>query len=250
MFGYSPLWLLSIAVQLFFGIHAVRSGRFGWLFIILFFPGLGCLIYFIAEYLPEIKESRRTRRVAGRVAETFVNTLDPGKKLRELEARYRLTQSFANRNGLAQAYLEVGRVDEAITLFNENTQGVHAGDPATMRGLAHAWYAKNDLVKTREYILLWRAKKESTLAGEMDMLYARVLEKSGDLGGAVAEYDSLAKRAGSEEARYRAGILLKGMGRLEEARVRFKEIVTNAEMMSASYRKVHRAWIDLAKKEL
>lgn len=251
-FGYhfGLVSLLIVAAQIFFGVHAAKTGRYYWIFLILFIPALGCIIYFIAEYLPEVRGGERARRVAGRVADTVTNTLDPGKRVRELEARLKMTPSFANRHALAEAYLDADRVDEAIALFTENTRGVHAQDPSTMRGLAHAWFKKGELEKSRECILAWRKKKESTLSNDMDLLYAMVLERLGELEAAVAEYRAIAKKAGSEEARYRAGAILKGMGREGEAAAEFEEILRNADAFGAAYAKAQRNWVELARREL
>lgn len=250
MFGYSPLVILTVAAQIYFGIHAVRTGRTWWLFIILFFPGLGCLIYFLAEYLPEVRAGRRAKVVADRVASTVVHTLDPGKRIRELEARLRMTPSFANRHNLAEAYLEAGRLDEAIALFEQNTQGVHAQDPATMRGLAKAWHARGDMLRAREYIEKWRQRRESSLSSEMDLLYAQVLESLGQFPEALEEYRQTARRGGSFEAGYRAGMLLKSMGRAEEARAHFASLMNEAQLLGSAHRREQRHWIDLIQKEL
>lgn len=252
IFGYyfGIAALVNVAASIFFGVHAARTGRYFWIWLILFIPYLGWIIYLIAEYLPEVRGGERARRVADKVADTVATTLDPGKHLRELEARLRLTPSFANRQAVAEAYLALGRLDEAIALFAENTKGAHSEDPSTMRGLAQAWFKKGDMEKAKDYALRWRKRRESTLAGDMDMLYARILENTGELDAAVAEYRSLAKKSGAEEARYRAGVILKALGRGGEARAEFEEMVKNAELMPAHYQKSQKAWIDLAKKEL
>ncbi len=246
----NPFVIASLALQIYFGIHAVRSGRYGWLFILLFFPFLGCVIYFFAEYLPELKENRRARRLADGVADSVVNTLDPGRRTRELEAKLKLTPSFANRQALDEEYMAEGRVDEAITLYDQNSVGIHAEDPGTLKGLSFAWYRKGDFPKAREYVERYRKKRESSLPGEIDLLYADLLEKSGDITGAIAEYRSLAKKNLGEEPRYRAGMLLKIQGRDEEAKSEFEEIVRTEEALPSQYRKANRHWVELAKKEL
>lgn len=248
--GMSPLYLVVLAIQIYFAVHAVRSGRFGWLFIILFFPALGAIIYFIAEYLPELKQSGRTKRIAGNVAGSVANVIDPGRKVRELEAKLKLTPSFANRQALADAYLEADRIDEAIALYEQNTTGIHAEDPGTLSGLALAWARKGDVAKALGYAERYRKKKETSLAGEMDLLYAALLEKSGDVEGAIREYRILARKNIGEEARYRAGLLLRLQGREEEALAEFEEVVRGAEVLPAHYKKANKQWIELAKKEL
>lgn len=45
-----------IILQIIAAVHAVRTGRsLTWVFIILFFPLVGSLIYLIAEVVPELE---------------------------------------------------------------------------------------------------------------------------------------------------------------------------------------------------
>ena len=51
----SPLLLLSFALQIACCVHVVRTGRpLYWVFILLVFPFLSAIVYFIAEVLPEL----------------------------------------------------------------------------------------------------------------------------------------------------------------------------------------------------
>ncbi|HEW98725.1 MAG: hypothetical protein DRR16_06130 [Candidatus Parabeggiatoa sp. nov. 3] len=55
-----PIFLiLSLLIQIAFAIHVVKTGRDRmWLWIILIFSVLGCVVYFFAEILPELQNSR------------------------------------------------------------------------------------------------------------------------------------------------------------------------------------------------
>ena len=53
--------LVIITLQILCGLHVVKTGRpLYWLFIIIIAPFLGCLIYFVAEMLPEMLRRRVT----------------------------------------------------------------------------------------------------------------------------------------------------------------------------------------------
>ena len=74
------LGFLDIAIAIFFAVHAVRTGRqMYWIMILIIAPFLGSLIYFFAEYLPEIRHSNVARKSA-RVVKSIV---DPNRELRE-----------------------------------------------------------------------------------------------------------------------------------------------------------------------
>ena len=74
------LGILDIAIAIFFAVHAVRTGRqMYWIMILIIAPFLGSLIYFFAEYLPEMRHSTVARKSA-RVVKSIV---DPNRELRE-----------------------------------------------------------------------------------------------------------------------------------------------------------------------
>ena len=53
------LAIVHLAIVAYFGIHVIRSGRqIYWLIILFSFPALGALVYFFAEYLPEVRHTR------------------------------------------------------------------------------------------------------------------------------------------------------------------------------------------------
>lgn len=67
----SYLWVLLPAVQVFFAVHAYRNGKTGWIFIILFFPMAGVLIYFFAEYLPDLRHGTTVKDVSASLVKKF-----------------------------------------------------------------------------------------------------------------------------------------------------------------------------------
>jgi len=62
------LGLLTLAVQMLCAVHVVRTGRpYWWIFLIVFVPLVGMLVYLVAELLPDLLDSRRARRAASGV---------------------------------------------------------------------------------------------------------------------------------------------------------------------------------------
>ncbi len=76
------LGVFQLFFQVFFAVHAIRTGRpYYWIFIIIFFPGIGSLIYFFAEFLSDIQGNRKIKNLKSGI----VNTVNSGKKLKLLE---------------------------------------------------------------------------------------------------------------------------------------------------------------------
>jgi hypothetical protein len=103
--------LLLLVAQALCAVHAGRTGRpFFWIYLIIFVPMLGMVVYLLAEVAPELVNSRPARRAAGGVA----IALDPGKGIREAARRVEITPTTDNKITLAGEYLRAGRTDEAI----------------------------------------------------------------------------------------------------------------------------------------
>ena len=109
--SYGALLLL---LQIALGIHAYRTGRMTpWLWIILFLPGLGSLMYIILELGPELISGS----AAARVKRDLVATVDPGRDYRNLTREVEIAPTVQNRLHLAEECMRLGRVEEAGRLF-------------------------------------------------------------------------------------------------------------------------------------
>ncbi|MEW6349149.1 MAG: hypothetical protein AB1646_08805 [Thermodesulfobacteriota bacterium] len=240
------LFVLTIAVQVYFAVHAVKSGRsWYWLYIIILFPGVGCLVYFFAEYLPELRADKRVHAIRAGIE----RTVNPTKRLRALKDQVELTPSLENKQLLAQEYVNVGMFDDAISTYKDCMQGMYAKDLTLVEGLARAYYMAGDLRNARQTLETLRELRGDRKGDEADLLYAKVLEESGDIRAALQEYPEVAKSFLGEEARCRYALLLRKVGKAQEANELFAEILRNGRLSERFYRNTQKQWIDIAKRE-
>ena len=87
-------------------------------------------------------------------------------------------------------------------------------------------------------------------SAEGHLLYARALEAEGNSDKAMSEYQALSKYYSGAEAMYRHAMLLKRQGQTERGNALLKELLANAELAGAVFRKEQREWIEAARKEL
>ena len=234
--------VVSVLFQVYFGVHAIRTGKDRyWLFILFCFPGLGCLIYFIAEFLPEWQQNLRIRRMR--------EPQNPAKRLRFWRDQVELTPSVKNRMHLAEACVHAGRHREAIELYQACLQGLQEQDPHIMEGLALAYFLSGRYADACRQIEKLRSIQGEQKNDEFDLLHARALEAQGDIEGALNIYAPLADRYAGEEARCRFGLLLKKTGRGDEARAQFQQTLNNARLSQRFYGKAQKEWINIARRE-
>jgi hypothetical protein len=243
-FFYLPP-LLIVAVQVFFAIHCVRNGKPAWLIIILFFPLVGSLVYLFLEFLPEL----RARGTVSSAAQKVRDRINPAAEIQRLEDQVAVSNSLNNRLALARVYQRVGRFDEAIAIYRTSLTGLYEDDPTVLSELAVALERSGRSAEARETFERLRTSA-STLSTEQLLLSATIHESMDDPEGAAREYQSILQRPViGEEARCRYALVLRQLGRTDEANALFDEILRHARLSPSHYRKAQKHWIDIAKQE-
>jgi len=236
--------IVIILLQVACAVHCVRTGRaYWWLFIILFFPLVGCIVYAIVEILPDLRHHGR------RAARTVARTVDRDYDLKQQADRLALSDTVENKLKLAAECLDTGRTDEAIEIYQSCLTGMHRDDPNIMLGLAQAYFAAGRYSDTRDTLDALIKANPDFKSADGHLLFARSLEELGEVDKALDEYRALAGYFPGLEAKCRYAILLKRRGRLEEARDLFDDILRSARNFSGFYRK-EKQWVDLARQEM
>jgi len=236
-----------IVLQAICAVHALRTGRaYWWLWIILFLPGIGCLVYFVAEMLPDLQRSSTVRRVGT----DLVTIVDPGRSLRRLEEEMEVADTVTNRRALARGYLRAGRHEEAVELYRSCLKGVFADDVGLSLELAYALFLSGAYEEAKQRLEQFDEAELGIRAAERNLLYARTLEQTGDVDGALQQYERIVRQSSGEETRCRYALLLEKAGRTDQAREAFDEIVRRARRSPRYYRRVQKPWIDVAKQHL
>lgn len=241
------LGAVVLLIQLCFAYHALKTGRaYWWLFVIMAFPVIGCLLYYFVEVFPHTRESRK----AERAVQAIVKSFDPDRSLRERVASLEDCGSVENRLGLARACMDRARYADAAALYRSCLAGVHEQDPEIRLRLACALLGAGDAQGAHASAHALRQSHPKFRGEEVRLAAARALEGLGRFDDALAEYRELAERYVGEEARWRYGALLSRMGRSAEAGEIFRRMLRNAERMPQQYREMQREWLALAREQV
>ncbi len=225
-------------------VHVVRSGReLFWIFIILIaFPPLGALVYFFAIVLPEMLRGPTARKV-GRAAR---DTLDPMRNYRDATAAHELAPTVHNQMRLAAAAAELGRHDEAETLYAEAAQGVHADDPALLLGRAKALVELGRPAEALELLNKLRDAGKEGSTPQVILACARAYEGLGRTEEAAASYEWAAPRLPGLEGIARQAAFLARAGRKPAAAEALAEIDRRLDRANPHFQKEGRVWRDFA----
>ncbi len=242
-----PLYFLTILVQVLFAVHCYRTGRNTyWIYLILIVPVMGCLIYFVAEVLPELIHGK-----AGKQArKTFSAVIDPEKDFRSAKYAFDTAPTVENRIHLAQMLIARRDLDGAIALLEPALTNHFADDVLLLEGLAYAYYDKGDFQKALVYIRKIFDRKDAEPQNYIRLLSARAHIALNEFIVAEDELRALVPHFSGEEARITLAQLLMRMGREGEARDIYQDIVTRSSHAPKYYQKQEREWIAMAKQAL
>ncbi len=225
------------------GIHAVRTGRAQlWLFVLVIAPGLGPIIYFFAEIVPEMLGGRTARKLGSAAR----HALDPERAYREAKRALDDTPTVGNQMKLAQAAAAVGRWQEAEAAWTQAGQGHFADDPAILLGHANALLELNRFDDALKKLDALRALGKVGETPSVALAYGRACEGLGRANDADEAYRFAADRVPGLEAGARYVAFLAKTGRKADAETGFGEIERRFAKISPALRAEARPWRDMA----
>ncbi len=237
---------LLVAMQVCCAVHAVRRGRSNWIWMILFFPLVGTIVYAINFLLPDIQHSNTVKETGDKI----VRTINPSREILRLKKQVEFSDTVSNRQLLGHEYMKVGMYKEAISTFESCLEGVYEDDPEMIFDLAKAYFM-NQSYKEAEKLLLEMKNDKSNRRGKQASLYlARIYGEQDQPDKAYDIYESLLEVFPGEELRCRYALLLKKNGDLDSAKKQFNDILYGAKQSPRYYRKAQKKWINIAKENL
>jgi hypothetical protein len=240
---YAPYFSPIIVIQVLCILHALKTGRREWLYILLFLPLIGAIIYFIKEILPGL----RTDDIARGVQLTFM----PNSRIKELERMVAIADTDTNKLNLASEYARQGQFDKAIALVRSCLTGIYAKDPGMMLELAKLLFCNKEFAESVVMFERVNAQRGS-LPGkpEEEILYARALDGNNNAEKAEEEYKKVIRVHHSMEAMYYYGLLLKRTGRTTDANEQFNRVLAERNLHPGHIRRLNARWVQLSRKEL
>lgn len=239
------LGALALIVQVGLCIHCVKTGRDRqWLYLLLFVPLLGGLVYFFVELLPELRDSRTVRQAVGGLA----RAVNPEGELQRRKEELEISDSVQNRAQLADECMEIGYFAEAETLFDSCLSGHHADDASIHLKKARAQFEQDRFDEARATLEELIRTQPEFRSVDGHLLYARTLEALED-PGVEEEYEALRESYPGEEARVRYAQWLEHVGQVDRARDLYREVLLRARRSPRYYRRAEKRWIDLATKQ-
>lgn len=193
-----PIFGLGIhaVIALFFAVHVIRTGQqLYWLIILFSFPLLGSAVYFLAVYLPDSRLERGARKMAAAAA----RAIDPERELREAREAFDLTPTAQNQMRLAAAQLELGLADEAARNYERCLKGPFANDRDIRLLAARAFLEAGRVDEAIAHLKEIRSADPGFRRDAVSVLLARAYGRANRVAEARYEFESAVIRFGSFE---------------------------------------------------
>jgi hypothetical protein len=229
LFWLFPWW--GIILQVIAIVHFIRRRPDGyWLWIIIFFGGLGALIYIVAEVIPDAGLLRQSFKVFPR-----------RKRIHELESAILDNPSAGNYEELADLYLEEGKFSRARQCYDKAISSrTDSPDPFYRRGITEI--EMDDFaaaIPDLEWVVAKDPKYDFLRA---PALLAHAYANSGQPAKAEALFQEVTKVSTSSETYYNYACFLASQQRNGEAREWAKRILAKKPTMPAYQRRRERLW--------
>lgn len=225
------LGALVLIIQFSFAFHALKTGRpYWWLFVIMAFPVMGCVIYYFVEVFPGSREQRSAHKTARKLVKALAPDADLKRRAEELE----VCGSVDNKIALAEECFNHQMYQEAASLFESCLNGAFAKDGNLLFGLARAAVEAEQWEKAEQALTNLREHAPKTRPLDVRLLEARLLQGRGENDAAIAAYRALTPEYVGLEARYRYAELLSSLGQHEAAAHLYNEVITHAKRFASS----------------
>ena len=225
---YTPVFILQ-AVTLYLAYRNNAEQR--WYWFIIFFPGLGSLLYLFDQYY--------SQRNISSLTETVKEVVNSNYKTEQLEKAQRFSDNTINKLNLADAYMEIGRYAEAINLYQSTLTGFMEDDPVVRMKLLGALF----MAKSYDEVIMLGEKLESEKTfknAEPRISYAWALHYQGKPEAAEKVFQDMNKPFTNFKHRVEYCAFLSESSRKEEAKVLLEELLEEFENMRGPERKLHR----------
>ena len=236
---------IIILLQLTVVYHAFRNRRpYYWIFVIMAFPIMGALIYFLVEILPGSRSERGLKKIGNDI----VKAINPDRDMKRKAEELAICGSVENKLKMADELVERGMFDEAIALYKGVRQGQYYFASDLLYGFARARFFNGEYLEARKLLGELQEHAPRYYPQEVALMKARAAAKFGDRSTARAEIEVLLDRFVGLEARYRYAEVLFEDGQAARAKAELERVLDHAKRFKVSNEE--KTWAKLARQGL
>lgn len=224
-----------VALQVFCIYHLYKNrNEYYWVFLILFLPLLGSLIYLLLKVF--------NRQDVESIQKEVTTIINPGKKVSDLEKQLQFSDTFQNRVNFADALFGIKDYQKAIHHYKEALSSSFQDDYYVITQLITSFFEIEDYKNVVFYVNKIKDKREFQKS-KIQFLYGLTLEKLKQLDKAEIELRKIDQRYSFYQERLTLAKFLISRNKQVDAKEILEEIYTESEHMTKLNRRTYRATI-------
>lgn len=237
--NYLPLIVgVSSLIQLCAAVHVLRARHpISWLWVIIFLPPVGAIVYFLVEVRPNIRYQPLSNPVTA-----LLDWWNPRREFLRLKEELELSDTVANRKALAEHHLRHGEYAQGIDLYRTCLRGPFKDDAGVHLDLARAHFHAGQYDEAKHLLERLRQISPTYEAQKRDFFLARSFEEMGNKEDALTMFEKVTTGPMHEEARVRQALLLEEQGQKQKARTIYADVVRRMKKAAHHYRRDQREW--------
>lgn len=208
-----------------------HRNQFYWVFVILFVPLIGCIIYLIINVY--------NKRDAEKIQDNVVAIINPSKRIKDLEKTLEFSETYQNKVNLADAYVEIKNFNEAIPHYKGALEGNFQNDFYVIEQLISAYFAIEDYDNVISFAkkIIDHSEFKKT---KSQFLYGLALEKIGKLEEAERNLKEIDIRFSFYEERFVLAKFLINQNKTQEGKDILDEIHKESQYMTNQNKRIYR----------
>lgn len=235
-------YYLIVAIQVFCFYHLYKNRRpYYWVFIILFIPLVGSIVYIITQVY--------TKRDVEKIQDDIVSVINPTKKVKDLEQKLQFSETYQNRVDLADAYLEIHDYNNAIKNYLVALNDTSHNNFYVIKNLVESYFRNEDYNNVVTYAEMIENQAEFKKS-RTQFLYGLAQDKLENFDLAETNLKQIDVRFSFYEERLALAKFLLKQDKAEEAKEILNEIYTESQQMTKTNRRLYRATIQEVEKLL
>lgn len=235
-------YYLILALQGYCIYHLIKNrNSYYWIFLILFIPVIGSIIYIATQVF--------NKNDVEKIQSELTTIINPTKKITDLEAQLKFSETFQNRVNLADAYFEIGDFANASKHYQASLKDNFQNDFYVVKQLIASYFELNDY----ENVLLYSEKIKNNPEFKKSItqfIYGLALDKVGRTEEAEVEMRKIDTRYSNYNERLILAEYLLGKGKKDDAKEILQEISIESQHMNKDNKRIYRATIAQVEKLL
>ena len=214
-------YYLLIAFQAFCIFHVYKSrNEYYWYFVIFFVPLIGALVYFFSQIINKTNFNNTIHKVN--------STINPKKKIKDLEKKLSFSNTFQNLINLADAHRENKHYSKAIIYYEKALNGNFKNHSHTLNKAAKCYFE----IKKFDKVVDCASKLDLDKTFRNTLyIYAVSLEECGKYEEAEIHFRKADKKYTNYRERLELSKFLIRRTKSEEAKTVLNEIVSEIDNM-------------------